>query len=89
MSKIEVEFKFRRKRESSGASESDIIGVFRGLEKARDVTFIGAIEHDTTEKSYVVTVEMDEKHYPVAKGQAESYGVVVTEIITSNHEQNS
>ena len=63
-----------------GTRDAGMVGLIRGLEKAREVTFVGSIEFDTTKEHYIITVMMAKSHFLLAKGQAESYGVIVEEV---------
>ena len=83
--RIRVRFKIRRgtfgvKHAVSGGM---FVGLIRGFEKAgQGLHFLNAVEYDSTEKFYIIEITMREKNFKFAKGQAESYGVIVEKVTT-------
>lgn len=82
MALIKARFKvMKRNYVSEGwVSPAGFIGFVRGLEKSGlNINVINTIETLSDDKYYIIDVEMEEKHFKMAKGQAESYCEVVVE----------
>lgn len=80
--RIRVRFKIKKHR---GIAQDEVsgfyfIGFVRGLQRASKIEIIPTIEALSTEDYYVVDVNMSDKFYEMAKGQAESYGISVEQV---------